>query len=152
MAEVVSRAMAEATVLSDGSSLGQHVELTSGGTGGWHEGEPMDPRTTAALVRAGFPDHPHVAHQVQRRLLPGYDLVVALDRKHQQTLRGLGARTERVMMLRAFDPVAGAAADVPDPYYGDADEFDRCLTMVEAGCRGLVAALAASWEAQHTGD
>ena len=29
------------------------------------------------------------------------------------------------------------AVDVPDPYYGDDDEFESCLDLVEAGCRGL---------------
>jgi protein-tyrosine phosphatase len=28
--------------------------------------------------------------------------------------------------------------DVPDPYYGDDDDFEHCLDLIEAGCRGLV--------------
>ena len=31
---------------------------------------------------------------------------------------------------------------MPDPYYGDDDDFERCLDMIEAGCRGLVVHLA----------
>src|SRR5665213_1364028 len=64
MAEVATRAMAGATVLADGSSLGDQLVVTSAGTGPWHEGEPMDPRTGTALRRAGYPDHAHVAHQI----------------------------------------------------------------------------------------
>ena len=30
---------------------------------------------------------------------------------------------------------------MPDPYYGDDADFERCLDLVEAGCQGLVAAL-----------
>ena len=33
-------------------------------------------------------------------------------------------------------PAAGGAVDVPDPYYGDDADFETCLDMVEAGCRG----------------
>ena len=41
-------------------------------------------------------------------------------------------------MLRGFDRCAGGAVDVPDPYYGEDDDFGTCLDMVESGCRGLV--------------
>ena len=29
--------------------------------------------------------------------------------------------------------------EVPDPYYGDGDGFDRVLTLVESACQGLLA-------------
>jgi protein-tyrosine phosphatase len=110
----------------------------------------MDPRTAAALRRAGYPEHPHVAHQVVTRQLSRRDLIVALDRRHLQTLRSLGADPARLRLLRSFDPGAGAAADVADPYYGDQAEFDACLSMIEAGCRGLVAHLATAVNALST--
>ena len=138
MAEVITRSFADATTLADGSTLGTRLVVTSAGTGPWHEGGPMDPRTTAALVRRGYPDHPHVAHQISAAQLGHYDLIVALDRRHHQTLRSLGADPHRLVLLRAFDPAGGAAADVPDPYYGDAAAFDDCLAMIAAGCAGLV--------------
>jgi protein-tyrosine phosphatase len=47
-----------------------------------------------------------------------------------------------LVLLRSFDPHAGGDQDVPDPYYGDDDGFDRCLDLVEAGCRGLIEHLA----------
>ncbi|MGA2306985.1 MAG: low molecular weight protein-tyrosine-phosphatase [Acidimicrobiales bacterium] len=147
MAEVAARTMAAATTLVDGTALGDRLLITSAGTGGWHEGEPMDPRTGAALRRAAYPDHPHIAQQVSRRGLAEIDLVVALDRRHQKTLRGLGADPSRLVLLRSFDPSAGAATDVPDPYYGDDAGFDDCLAMIARGCRGLITALAKQWDA-----
>ncbi len=64
MAEVITRTLAGATSLADGSTLADHLEVTSAGTGPWHEGEPMHPLARTALIRAGYPDHGHVAHQV----------------------------------------------------------------------------------------
>ena len=146
MAEVVTRSLAASAELADGSTLADHLVVTSAGTGPWHEGEPMHPLALASLVRAGYPDHPHVAHQVVARDLGGIDLVIALDRRHQQTLRGLGADPGRLTLLRAFDPAAAAAADVPDPYYGDDAVFDDCRDMIAAGCTGLVSSLASHWD------
>jgi protein-tyrosine phosphatase len=146
MAEVVTRSEADATTLGDGTTLGDRLCITSAGTGPWHEGEPMDPRTGEALRRASYPDHTHVAHQISVEALSQNDLIVALDRRHQQTLRSLGNDPSRLFLLRSFDPTAGAASDVPDPFYGDAAEFDACLAMVADGCRGLVATLVGFWD------
>jgi protein-tyrosine phosphatase len=146
MAEVITRALAASTDLADGTTLADHLEVRSAGTGPWHEGEPMHPLAQAALVRAGYPDHPHVAHQVVSAELGSIDLLVALDRRHQQTLRSLGADPDRLALLRSFDPAAGAAADVPDPYYGDDEVFGECRDMIAAGCAGLVASLAFQWD------
>jgi protein-tyrosine phosphatase len=145
MADVVLRHLADAVPLADGTTLGERLSVSSAGTGPWHEGEPMDPRARAALADAGYRDHGHVAHQFDARRFDELDLVVALDRRHQQTLLGLaGSRPvqSRVLLLRHFDARSGPP-DVPDPYYGDEDEFTQCLALVEAGCRGLVGSLAA---------
>ncbi len=146
MAEVITRSLAERTELSDGTDLGSHLDIRSSGTGPWHEGEPMHPLAADALVRAGYPRHPHVAHQFSRADIVRLDFVVGLDRRHQQTLRGLGVDPGRLALLRSFDPASGVGADVPDPYYGDHALFDQCLRMIEAASAGLVASLAAHWD------
>jgi protein-tyrosine phosphatase len=146
MAEVITRALAASTELADGSTLDEHLEVRSAGTGPWHEGEPMHELASEALARAGYPNYPHVAHQVASSEFGRIDLVVALDRRHQQTLRSLGADPDRLVLLRRFDAASGAAADVPDPYYGDHADFDECRDMIAAACAGLVASLATHWD------
>jgi protein-tyrosine phosphatase len=143
MAEVVLRAMA-----ADSPGLSERLVVSSAGTGNWHQGEPMDPRARQALETAGYRDHGHLARQFEVASVVELDLIVALDRRHLQILRGWAAArgatepTERLVLLRQFDRSAGGDVDVPDPYYGDDADFAACLTMVEAGCRGLVATLA----------
>ena len=149
MAEVVLRAMADARELVDGSTLGDGLDISSAGTGGWHAGEGMDPRARSALERRGYTDHGHRARAFETAWMDDTDLVVCLDRGHRQTLASMArARAgdyrhdDRLVMLRSFDPRAGGDVDVPDPYYGDDAEFEACLDLVEAGCRGLVVHLA----------
>ena len=149
MAEVVLRQLAVTAPVANGRTLADRLEISSAGTSNWHAGDPMDPRARAALERRGYVDHGHRAQSFATGWFEGMDLVVCLDRGHQQTLLSL-ARTkagddrfdERLVMLRQFDPRAGGAVDVPDPYYGDDAEFESCLEMVESGCRGLVEHLA----------
>jgi protein-tyrosine phosphatase len=147
MAEVITRSLAASTELADGTTLGGQLDVRSAGTGPWHEGEPMHALAQTALTRAGYPDERHIAHQIKSSQLGRIDLMVALDRRHQQTLRSLGADPSRLVLLRAFDATSGAAADVPDPYYGDDAVFDECRDLIAGGCAGLVDSLATYWDA-----
>ena len=118
------------------AGLGELVEVTSAGTGGWHVGDPADPRAAKSLADNGYPTE-HVAAQVDENHLDA-DLLVALDSGHARSLRRLVADPERVRLLRSFDPDADGT-DVPDPYYGDKPGFDLVVDMVEAAVPGLLA-------------
>ena len=149
MGDVVLRRLAAGRVLSGGTALGDRLDVSSAGTGGWHDGEPMDPRALAALERRGYTDHGHRARAFDTAWLPGADLVVCMDRGHRQTLAsraraaaGDYRHDDRLVLLRAFGPRGGGDPDVPDPYYGDDADFETCLDLVESGCEGLVAHLA----------
>jgi protein-tyrosine phosphatase len=143
MAEMVLRQLALATPVRHGV-LADHLEVSSAGTGPWHVGEPMDPRARRALADRGYVDGGHVARQFQTDWLNRLDLVVALDRRHFETLRSLGGRRDdQLAILRSFDGQAGGELDVPDPYYGEGPDFVHCLAMVERACVGLATELCA---------
>jgi len=139
MAEVILRAMLERGGVSG-------VEVTSSGTGGWHVGDGADPRTVAALARHGYDGSAHVASQFDASGFALVDLVLAADHGHVRELRRFARRSEdadKVRLLREFDPAAVAAGtlEVDDPWYGGTADFERCLTEVEAACRGLMSYL-----------
>ncbi len=149
MADVVLRQLALDALTTEGTVLAGQLDISSAGTGGWHAGEGMDPRARAALERRGYADHGHLARPFQTRWFESTDLIVCMDRGHQQTLLSLARAKagdsrydQRLVLLRSFDTGAGGAIDVPDPFYGEDAGFDTCLAMVEAACRGLVDNLA----------
>ena len=116
--------------------LGDAVRVTSAGTGNWHVGSRADDRATRVLQAHGYPTD-HCAAQLDDEHLAA-DLVVALGRNHARTLRQLGVDADRIRILRSFDPRSGAyALDVDDPYYGDAQDFDDVLAVIEAALPGL---------------
>lgn len=121
------------------------VTVESAGTGGWHVGDPADRRAQAALRRRGYPTE-HLAQQFQPEWFDAFDLVVAMDRDNQRDLRRLAptrAQGDAVRLILEFDPLA-ESPDVPDPYYGGADEFDGVLTQIESSCLGLLSHLTAT--------
>ncbi|MFJ5547082.1 low molecular weight protein-tyrosine-phosphatase [Streptomyces sp. NPDC093225] len=141
MAEAVFRARVRAAGL-DGV-----VEVSSAGTGGWHEGDGADPRTLDVLAAAGY-ELDHRARRFRASWFDRLDLVLALDAGHARDLRRLAPGAEaaaKVRLLRSYDPAADGP-DVPDPYYGGRDGFEECLEMVEAAGPGLLAEIRAALE------
>ena len=117
------------------------VEVDSAGTGDWHVGDPPDHRATAAAHARGVVLE-GAARQVARADFGDFDLILAADRRNLRDLRALLPPEARakVHLLREFDPASAGAPDldVPDPYYGGDDGFERVLDLVEAACRGLL--------------
>ncbi len=132
MGEVVLREL-----LSQDSEL-SGVEVTSAGTARWHVGKPMDTRSRAALDRAGYTAPGTLGVFADTQYLDGHDLVVVMTREHVYDVRSRLRREDvEVILLRdLISPHRGL--DVPDPYYGDADEFDECLATITQGCRAVL--------------
>ena len=130
IAEAVMRGLLE----RDG--LAKLVEIDSAGTGAWHVGEPPDHRARAAGKRRGLSVGGR-ARKVVREDFERFDLLVAMDRSNQADLERLAPSTsaaERIYLLRDFDPDSPNGSEVPDPYYGDGDGFERVLDICEAAC------------------
>ena len=118
--------------LAKEAGLELHVE--SAGTGDWHVGQPPDARAQHHARSRGYDLSAQRARQVQVLDFERFDLIVAMDHGHLRLLERQCPREHRGK-LRTL--VAGR--DVPDPYYGGPEGFERVLDMVEAGCRALLA-------------
>ena len=122
------------------AGLEDRIEVDSAGTGGWHAGDPPDARAAEAARARGIALD-GAARQVRPSDFADFDLIVAMDRENLSDLLALApdeAAAEKVRLLREFDPVAGDDLDVPDPYYGGPNGFERVLELVTAACRGLM--------------
>ena len=107
------------------------VEVDSAGIGAWHTGSPPDERACAAATRRGITVAGE-ARQVTRHDFTVFDLMLAMDASNLHDLRRLApSGTEHKVRLLAD-------VDVPDPYYGGADGFDRVLDLVEGACGRLL--------------
>jgi protein-tyrosine phosphatase len=134
-AEAVMRGLLREQGLED------KVEVDSAGVGDWHAGQAPDERAAAAAKARGI-TLAGAARMIASRDYEDYDLILAADRRNIRDLEATAppeARA-RVHLLREFDPAAEGAPDldVPDPYYGGPDGFERVLDLVEAACRGLL--------------
>ena len=68
--------------------------------------------------------------------------LLAMDRSHLRVLERLKPAGAGAVLGRFLDYAPELASrDVPDPYYGDGDGFERVLDMIEAASRGLLESL-----------
>ncbi|MEO0629302.1 MAG: low molecular weight protein-tyrosine-phosphatase, partial [Planctomycetota bacterium] len=86
-------------------------EIDSAGTGGWHVGNPADPRSIATAKKHGI-KLPSRARVVSADETDVWDLVLAMDRQNQSDLIQLGFDGSTVRLMREFEPGAGDL-DVP---------------------------------------
>ncbi len=130
----------------DEAGLGDRVRVVSAGTGTWHLGERMDRRAAATLVSRGLDASRHRARQFEAAMLEDVDLVLAMDETNLRDVLALAQDEEaesRVLMFRAFDPIAddplaGDQRDVPDPWFGGPDAFDLVLAIADRTAVELV--------------
>ena len=112
--------------------LADRVQVRSAGTHDYHVGECPDPRTMKHAARRGYDLSAQRAMQVTREHFHEFDYILAMDRGHLRILRQMapeGARARLGLFLDASGRWKGE--DVPDPYYGGVEGFERVLDMVE---------------------
>ncbi|MGH3359690.1 MAG: low molecular weight protein-tyrosine-phosphatase, partial [Nocardioidaceae bacterium] len=129
----------------DEAGLSGRVEVDSCGIGGWHAGERMDDRAAATLSAHDYDPTSHRARQLTAAWFADHDLLLAMDHDNDRQARALApssADADRVRMFRSFDPEASEADDqVPDPWYGSPEGFERVLATIERTTKAIVAAL-----------
>ena len=145
MGNICRSPVAEYVVRSEFVRCGIDIVVASAGTGPWHIGKSADARTLASAAASGYDLSAHRARQLQRTDFDRYDLVLAMDRQNLQTILSR-CPAERAGRVALFLPFAGVVApdEVPDPYYGVAEDFERVIELARAGAQGLARKLAAS--------
>ncbi|KGF73035.1 protein tyrosine phosphatase [Neosynechococcus sphagnicola sy1] len=121
------------------AGLGEQIQCDSAGTSGYHVGSPPDRRMVATA------QHRNLVIQGQaRRFRPQdfeqFDLILAMDRDNYQNILALdpqGRYLERVRMLCDFC-THSPQQEVPDPYYGGPEGFNRVIDLLLDACTGLL--------------
>ncbi len=123
------------------AGLDDRIEVDSAGTADYHVDSPPDRRAIAHGERRGLEMRSLRGRQVARDDFDRFDHILAMDDDNLDDLKRLrpaGSRA-KVALLMSYAPQAGSR-EVPDPYYGSADGFERVLDLVDAASEGFIAA------------
>ena len=136
MAEGALRARLEA------SPLAGRVEVDSAGTGGWHAGESPDRRAIACARGHGVDIAKQRARQLSARDFDTFDWLLCADRANLRDVLQIApaTRRDRVALLLEWAGMQ-AGSEVPDPYTGGPEDFQRVWRLVDYAAQAVVARL-----------
>jgi protein-tyrosine phosphatase len=122
------------------AGLAHAIRADSAGTGDWHVGSPPDRRAIQAARRRGYDLTALRARQVAPVDFARFAWILAMDRSNLRALEALRPTDFRghLGLFLEFAPDLGVD-EVPDPYYGGPEGFERVLDLTERACEGLVA-------------
>lgn len=121
------------------SKLDQFVDVDSCGTAGYHIGAPPDPRSVQAAAVRGIDISSLKARRVEAQDFDLFDYVLAMDRQNLRDLRKIQPPESKATVGLFLDYADNPTVrEVPDPYYGGAEGFERVLDLIEAASIGLI--------------
>ncbi|HEY0666172.1 MAG TPA: low molecular weight protein-tyrosine-phosphatase [Gallionella sp.] len=123
----------------ENAGLSGKIAIDSAGTHDYHVGEPPDARTQRAARQRGYEMGDLRGRQVEAEDFRRFDYVLAMDQANLSILQRIApkdAGTQAQLFLEYARH--HAEREVPDPYFGGADGFERVLDMVEDAAEGLL--------------
>ncbi|GFE69295.1 low molecular weight protein-tyrosine-phosphatase [Chroococcus sp. FPU101] len=122
------------------ANLSDQIICDSAGTSSYHIGSSPDSRMSTAAVRRGIPMQ-GVARQFKPSDFEEFDLILAMDQENYHNILAFdrqGKYRDKVKMMCDY-ATHHSIKEVPDPYYGGKEGFDRVLDLLLDACRGLLA-------------
>ena len=137
MAEGALRARLQA------AGLAGNVEVDSAGTGGWHAGDPPDPRAIATAAAHGVDIAMLRARKIEAADFERFDWILCADCDNLAQVRHPSSTGRaRTLLLREW---AGCdeVVEIPDPYTGGSREFEHAWSLADEAAVRIVERLRA---------
>ncbi len=124
------------------AGLDGRIAIDSAGTHNYHVGDPPDPRAQQVAGRRGYDLSSQRGRQVSDVDFSEFDFLLAMDEVNLRVLKRL-CPPQHAHKLKLFMEFSAGTTlrEVPDPYYGGNQGFERVLDMVEEASQGLLAHL-----------
>ncbi len=135
------------TRLVEEAGLNDEIEIDSAGTISQYAGKPPDRRAQAAASERGYDLSTFRSRLVSKNDCSGFDYIIVMDETNLLDVRSICPKScwRKIHLFMDFAP-GQAGQDVPDPFAGDADDFDLVLDLAERGAAGLLAHIRENYE------
>jgi protein-tyrosine phosphatase len=121
------------------AGLSDTIICDSAGTSSYHIGSAPDRRMNMAAKKRGI-ELVGSARQFTRQDFEDFDLILAMDRDNYSDILSLdraGVYKDKVRLMCDFC-THHSLKEVPDPYYGGPEGFDRVIDLLFDACEGLL--------------
>ena len=121
------------------SKLPKNFIVDSAGTGGWHAGESPDKRSIEVAKKNGLDISNQRARKFTKKDFSEFDLIYVMDNSNLKDILKLApnetAKQKVHLILNEIYP--NENRDVPDPYYGLNDGFEKVYKMLDKACNSV---------------
>jgi protein-tyrosine phosphatase len=132
--------MAEGVLLArlQEAELADRVRVDSAATGRSHIDHAPDERAIACAKKHGIDISAQRARALEIADFDAFDFILCADRTILHDARVRKPRTSRAEVELLLEWSGVGRKDIPDPYYGDARDFDKAFKLVDAAALGVV--------------
>lgn len=117
--------------------LNDKYEIDSCGTAAYHIGDEPDARSRANARQNGL-EYTHRGRQIEEADFENFDLILAMDISNEAHLKQLNRDGKaKIELMRSYDP-GHEGTDVPDPYYGGEQGFQRVYDILDRATAKLL--------------
>ena len=122
-----------------------NIVVDSAGTSNYHPGKAPDLRSQQHALKRGYDLSALRARQLIPHDFIDYDLILAMDLENLSNIQSIQRLAEtqfghvraRVALMSEHDQIYPKQA-LPDPYYGEADGFERVLDQCESSSQAWI--------------
>ncbi len=122
------------------AGLSDQIHTDSCGTAAFNLGKSPDERSQSAALRAGYDISDQIARQICDEDYQRFNYVIAMDRINLTNVEAWAPK-DFAGEINLFMNYCknGGNAQIPDPYYKEAEAFDGVIQTLERAADGLLA-------------
>lgn len=115
------------------TDLGLGVHVDSAGTANYHVGSPPDKRMIRIAGKFGYDISQLKARQFSPSDFDNFDYILVMDESNKKNVLALSKYPNHRAKVHSYQDFAGINTPdfVPDPYYGEEDDFLHTFQIVE---------------------
>ena len=115
--------------------------VDSAGTGGWHVGNLADPRMREQALLRGI-ELTSRSRQIDENDLDTFDHILVMDKDNLNAVKSLiqdplNPVNSKIKLILSYSKDS-QLDEVPDPYYGGKNGFDKVLDLLDNAIDGLI--------------
>ncbi|HCY13815.1 MAG TPA: phosphotyrosine protein phosphatase [Gammaproteobacteria bacterium] len=128
------------------AGLEELIRIDSAGTHDYHVGEQPDPRAVATAQLRQIDLSAFRGRQADSQDFYEFDFILAMDRSNLSYLTRIAPSQAKAQLGLLLDFATNCEErEVPDPYYGGNNGFERVLDLIENAANGLLAEIRSRW-------
>ena len=112
------------------SKLDDNYFVDSAGTINYHEGSGPDERSVKTAFKNGIDISMQKSRPIKKSDLDEFDLIFCMDKNNYKDVLKMADDSQKHKIRLILDN----ELEVPDPYYGGIDGFDKVYKMLDESC------------------